>query len=180
MPCLVEIGSVVLENKIFKYFYIILLFRYYLPLEKGVALHLNKFEFPPPKDALCKVWLKLAQWFWRRSWKCEKFTDRQRIDSRRSEKLIWAFSSGELQRRCFSEISRTECFPSDRYISSFFIWNMYTKNSTLKVFYQFILIYRVNTGKKAILNKNIGIIGHFLKDRDFIGNIWNKGMLEGL
>ena len=29
----------------------------------------------------------------------------------------------------------------------------------------------------AILNKNIGIIGHFLKDRDFIGNI---GTLEGL
>ena len=40
-----------------------------------------------------------------------------------------------------------------------------------------ILIYRVNIGKRAILNKNIGIIGHFLKDRDFIGNI---GMLEGL
>ena len=43
-------------------------------------------------------------------------------------------------------------------------------------FYQFILIYRVNIGKRAILSKNIGIIGHFLKDRDFIGNI---GMLEG-
>ena len=27
------------------------------------------------------------------------------------------------------------------------------------------------------MNKNIGIMGHFLKDRDFIGNI---GMLEGL
>jgi hypothetical protein len=23
-------------------------------------------EFPLPKDALCQVWLKLAQWFWRR------------------------------------------------------------------------------------------------------------------
>ena len=32
----------------------------------------------------------------------------------------------------------------------------------------------------AILNKNIGIIGHFLKDRDFIGNIGNIGTLEGL
>ena len=29
----------------------------------------------------------------------------------------------------------------------------------------------------AILSKNIWIIGHFLKDRDFIGNI---GMLEGM
>ena len=48
---------------------------------------------------------------------------------------------------------------------------------THKILYQFILIYRVNIGKRAILNKNIGIIGHFLIDRDFIGII---GMLEGL
>ena len=26
--------------------------------------------------------------------------------------------------------------------------------------------YRVNIGKRAILNKNLGIIGHFLKDRE--------------
>mgnify|MGYP003691681831 CR=1 FL=1 len=42
------------------------LFGNYLPLEKGGALHLNKFESPSSKDALCQVWLKLAQWFWRR------------------------------------------------------------------------------------------------------------------
>ena len=36
------------------------------PLEKGVGLHLNKFVSPTPKDALCQVWLKLAQWFWGR------------------------------------------------------------------------------------------------------------------
>ena len=39
------------------------LFRSYLPLEKGGAFHLNKLESPSPKDALCQVWLKLAQWF---------------------------------------------------------------------------------------------------------------------
>ena len=33
-------------------------FRYYLPQEKGVALQLNKLEFPSPKYALCQVWLK--------------------------------------------------------------------------------------------------------------------------
>ena len=38
---------------------------------------LNKLESPSPKDALCQVWLKLAHWFWRRRWKCEKFTDGQ-------------------------------------------------------------------------------------------------------
>ena len=42
------------------------LFRNYLPLEKGGALHLNKPESPSPKNALCQVWLKLAQWFWKR------------------------------------------------------------------------------------------------------------------
>ena len=36
------------------------------------ALHLNKIESYSPKDALCQVWSKLAQWFWR-IWKCEKF-----------------------------------------------------------------------------------------------------------
>ena len=34
------------------------LFCNYLPLEKGGALHLNKFESPSSKDALCQVWLK--------------------------------------------------------------------------------------------------------------------------
>ena len=29
-------------------------------------LHLKKLESLSPKDALCQVWLKLAQWFWRR------------------------------------------------------------------------------------------------------------------
>ena len=38
----------------------------YLSWEKGGALYLNKLESPSPKNALCQVWLKLAQWFWRR------------------------------------------------------------------------------------------------------------------
>jgi hypothetical protein len=44
-----------------KIFSVFLLFRYYLLLEKGYSLRLNKFESPPPKDDLCQVWLKLAQ-----------------------------------------------------------------------------------------------------------------------
>ena len=75
--------------------------RNYLPLEKGWALHLNKLESPSPKNALCQVWLKLAQWFWKRRWKYEKFTDRQTdrqmTNDRWSEKLTWAFSSGKLK-----------------------------------------------------------------------------------
>ena len=33
---------------------------------KFLVLHLKKFESPSPKDALCQVWIKLAQYFWRR------------------------------------------------------------------------------------------------------------------
>ena len=44
-------------------------------------------ESPLPKDALCQIWLKLAQWFLKRRWKFERW----------SEKLTWAFSSGELK-----------------------------------------------------------------------------------
>jgi hypothetical protein len=32
----------------------------------GYPLGLNKLESPLPKNDLCQVWLKLAQWFWRR------------------------------------------------------------------------------------------------------------------
>ena len=89
------------RRRILNIFNIVLHFCYYLPLEKGVALYLSKLESPLPKDALCQVWLKLAQWFWRRSWKCEKFTDGQTdgqtTDNRRSEKITWALSSGELK-----------------------------------------------------------------------------------
>ena len=40
------------------------LFHNYLHLEKGGALHSNKVGSPSPKDILCQVWLKLAQWLW--------------------------------------------------------------------------------------------------------------------
>ena len=38
----------------------------FLPYENLLVLHLNKLESPSSKDALCKVWLKLAQQFLRR------------------------------------------------------------------------------------------------------------------
>ena len=59
------------------------------PFEKGVALHLNKLKPPSPKDALCQVWLKLAQWFWRRKWKCEKFTSGQGIQWKDRKTDVW-------------------------------------------------------------------------------------------
>ena len=65
LPSLVEIGAVVLKRRFLNFVNVFSLFRNYLPLEKGGAYHLNKLESPLPKDALCQVWLKLAQWFWR-------------------------------------------------------------------------------------------------------------------
>jgi hypothetical protein len=61
---------------------IFLLFCYYLPLERGIPLHLNNPETPPPKDDLCQVWLKLAQWFRRRS-----FTVTDSLADRRTDNL---------------------------------------------------------------------------------------------
>ena len=54
------------RRRLFNFVNVFSLFPNYLPLEKGWALHLNKLESPSPKDALCQVWLNLAQWFWRR------------------------------------------------------------------------------------------------------------------
>ena len=47
-------------RRFLNFIHVFLIFPYYLPLEKGVALHLNKFEFPSPKDVLSQIWLKLG------------------------------------------------------------------------------------------------------------------------
>ena len=39
---------------------------YLLLYENLIVPNFNKLEFPLSKDALCKVWLKLAQQIWRR------------------------------------------------------------------------------------------------------------------
>ena len=54
------------RRRFFNFVNVFSLFRNYLTLEEGRALHLNKTQSPSPKNALCQVWLKLAQWFWRR------------------------------------------------------------------------------------------------------------------
>ena len=57
------IGSGV--KKSFNFINFFLLFCYYLPLEKGGDLPMNKLESPSSKNALCQVWLKFALWFYR-------------------------------------------------------------------------------------------------------------------
>ena len=118
----------VLRKKNFENFIIFFLISNYLPFKKILVPNFHNFESSEPKNALCQVWSKLVQWFWRRSQKCEKFTDRQTDDRRqttdarrqtdrrttdkkRSEKLTWA-SSGELKRvpTFCTEICLVRCF----------------------------------------------------------------------
>ena len=66
MPSLVEIGSVVLEKKIFEFRQCICAISLLSPLGKERGPSFEQLESPSPKDALCQVRLKLAQWFWRR------------------------------------------------------------------------------------------------------------------
>ena len=52
VPSLVEIDPVVMEKKILiNFINVFSLFRFYLPLEKYVALHFNIIESPLSKDA---------------------------------------------------------------------------------------------------------------------------------
>ena len=63
MSSLVEIGPLVVKKNL--YFYKISLL--YFPFEPTVTLHLDdKFGSPLPNQVLWEVWLKVAQWFWRR------------------------------------------------------------------------------------------------------------------
>ena len=86
MPSFIEIGQVVLEKKIFKFRQWFSLFRDYLPLENGGALHLNKLESPSPKlGCFVPSLVEIGPVVLEKNIKCEKFTDR-RTDDRQSEK----------------------------------------------------------------------------------------------
>ena len=92
------------------------LFCFYLPLETGFALKLNKNEFPSPQDAKCQVRIKLPKWLRRFSYfatvicfcyfNLELLAQFSRQKTIQSEKLTWAFGSVELIKVycCKSEI----------------------------------------------------------------------------
>ena len=71
VPLMVEL---VLVKKIFEVIYLcIFAISQLSPLGKGQGPSFEKTWIPFTQGCLCQVRLKLAQWFWRRSWKCEKF-----------------------------------------------------------------------------------------------------------
>ena len=65
MPIWVEIRSAQLfwRRRFLNFVNVFSVLSNYFPLVKGVALHLNKLEFPSRRDALCQIWLKFAKWF---------------------------------------------------------------------------------------------------------------------
>ena len=81
-------------RRFLNFFNAFLLFHNYLPLEEGVALHLNKVESPLPKASLCQVGLKLVQQFCRRR-KCEKFTTTTTTTTDNRQNVIGKASSPE-------------------------------------------------------------------------------------
>ena len=80
-PSLVEIGPLVLEEKILKHLSVY--FRYFVifsPWKRTWSFtSIWKSKFPLPKDALCQIWLKLAQYVVLekkiKMWKACKHTD---------------------------------------------------------------------------------------------------------
>ena len=144
VPRLVEIGSVVLEKKIFqipRYFHYFIIIS---PWKRVGPFIWNKFEFPSSKNDLCQVWLNLAKWYFKIcpcifflplektgpsiltnlnplhskmicakfgwNWLCGSGEEdknvkslqqrwRRTTDKLWSEKLTWAFGSGELKKQ---------------------------------------------------------------------------------
>ena len=68
VPFLFKIGPMGLKKKISQFYRCILTICYHLriPFEKSGVLFLTILHFHASKDILCQVWLKLAQWLWRR------------------------------------------------------------------------------------------------------------------
>ena len=62
-----------LRTRFLKFVNVFSLFRNYLPLGKGVALHLNKLESPLPKDALCHETQDTSLWYY--TVQCNNYTD---------------------------------------------------------------------------------------------------------
>ena len=82
-------AKILRKTCLFDYIELFTLVLFKLKNQRGVALHLNKLEFPSTKDVMCYVSLKFVQWFRKKRWKCKRFTARRTdrlIDNRQLEK----------------------------------------------------------------------------------------------
>jgi hypothetical protein len=63
---LIEFGLLVLEKTFFFKFQCIFTLLLLSPLGEGQSPSFEQTRISSPKEDLCQVWLKMAQWFWRR------------------------------------------------------------------------------------------------------------------
>lgn len=93
-------------------------FNIWLIFSNSKSSSIKRGHGPSPKDTLCQVWSKFTQWFWRRSKKVYRWTNRQAIwmnrwmerwrpDKNWSEKLTWTFSAGKLKNVFYENIILT-------------------------------------------------------------------------
>ena len=112
VPSLVEIGPVVLEKKIFKFCQCIFTISSLSPLGKGRGPSFEQIWIPftqgcfvPSLVEIGPVVLEKKMKMWKvyrqTDRQTDRRTDRQTPDDSWSEKLTWAFSSGELKTWCF-------------------------------------------------------------------------------
>jgi hypothetical protein len=133
-------------------FSVFLLFCYYLLLERGNPLHLNKRKSNFPTDDLCQVWLKLALWFWRRSRKCKSLQTDGKTDGRwttddqnSSLELRWAKKDVNENTGFLSFVFR----PNGKFQESMTIWIFWKKNACTKA--NVICILVINTHVKSFV-----------------------------
>ena len=79
--------KIVLEKNISK-FIMYITYLWLSPLVQGRGPSFEETWIPFTKDVLCQVWLKLILWFWRREWKCEKFTTK--TTKRTTTDIFWS------------------------------------------------------------------------------------------
>ena len=103
---------------------VFLLFLNYFPLDKGGALQLNKLQSPSPKDALCQVWLRLAQWFWRRKMKkCLRQRQQPKIGLMDFEKLLNARPQEFIRLKYLKNLGESEASSVEQVLASTSIEN---------------------------------------------------------
>ena len=106
MPSLDEIGHVVFEKKILKFRDILLANPNYLPLEKCVTLYFNKTWIPFTEGCIVLNLVEIGPVVLEKKMKMWKVYDNVNNNANNndndkfwSEKLTWAFGSGELKSR---------------------------------------------------------------------------------
>ena len=106
------------------------------PLEKGMALHFpftNLIQLKMKNYALCQFWLKLAQWFCRRSL-CERFSDNGQPDRQRTDnwRVVIRTFNLTMSIRCWTALLRLN-HTSGEFVRNSFLRNFKNLLQNMKI-----------------------------------------------